>query len=398
MWGSDMQKYGKAVVNLIISLVILLAIIFLLPKVFVLFAPFVAGYIVAWIAGPMVHFVEKKFRVKRKTGSVFVIIMVIALIVLLLYLLGSKLVDEISGFMNELPSLWTGLEAEIQEIGRNYNAIYKRLPGNIQEAIVGLGDQVGVYISEILGEISSPTWNAVSNFARKLPAAVIGVIMALLSSYLFVADKEKINKWIRNHLPKLLVERFDIVTRSVKKAVGGYIKAQLKIEVWMYLLLLVGFSIMDVHYAFLIALGVAFLDILPFFGTGTVMVPWAIIKILSGNYQMAIGLLIMWGVGQLLRQLIQPKFVGDSIGVAPMPTLILLYLGFKLGGVFGMIIAVPIGLIVYTMYEEGVFDTTKNSILILVAGINRFRHIDSADLIEVDKMMETEQGDEHEKY
>lgn len=146
----------------------------------------------------------------------------------------------------------------------------------------------------------------------------------------------------------------------------------------------------------MIALGIAFLDLLPFFGTGTVMVPWAILKILSADYQMAIGLLIIWGVGQLARQLIQPKIVGDSIGVPPIPTLFLLFLGYKFGGVLGMIVAVPLGLIVYTMYEEGVFDTTKNSVMILVSGINCFRRLQEEDLEGISKdRKEEETHEEH---
>ena len=158
----------------------------------------------------------------------------------------------------------------------------------------------------------------------------------------------------------------------------------------MYLLLVIGLSILQVDYVLLIALGIAFLDFFPFFGTGTVMVPWAIIKILSADYQKAIGLLIIWGVGQLARQLIQPKMIGDSVGVPPIPTLFLLYIGYKISGVIGMIVAVPIGLIIYTMYEEGAFDTTKKSILILVAGINKFRRLNQEDLKDVEEMQARE--------
>lgn len=171
------------------------------------------------------------------------------------------------------------------------------------------------------------------------------------------------------------------MARSFKRAVGGYFKAQFRIEIWMYLLLVLGLWILKVNYAFLIALGIAFLDFLPVFGTGTVLMPWAVIKILSADYRMAIGLMIIWCGGQLARQIIQPKIVGDSIGVAPVPTLFLLFIGYKMAGVFGMIIAVPIGIIFINMYEEGVFDTTKNSIRILVAGINSFRRLEEEDLL-----------------
>ncbi len=95
---------------------------------------------------------------------------------------------------------------------------------------------------------------------------------------------------------------------------------------------------------------------------------------------------MIWGVGQLARQLIQPKIVGDSIGVPPLPTLFLLYIGYKVGSVVGMIVAVPAGLLVYTLYEGGVFDTAKNSVLILLAGINRFRSLEKQDLSEVEEM------------
>ena len=170
------------------------------------------------------------------------------------------------------------------------------------------------------------------------------------------------------------------MARSFRRAVGGYFKAQFKIEVWMYLLLVLGLWILKVDYAFLIAIGIAFLDFLPVFGTCTVLMPWAVIKILSADYKMAVGLLIIWCGGQLARQIIQPKIVGDSIGVPPIPTLFLLFIGYKAAGVFGMIIAVPIGIILMNMYEEGLFDTTKNSIKILWAGVNNFRRLDEKDL------------------
>ena len=139
-------------------------------------------------------------------------------------------------------------------------------------------------------------------------------------------------------------------------------------------------TILKVEYAFLIAIGIAFLDILPFLGTAIVLYPWAIVKFLSSDYKMAIGLLIIWGISQLVRQIIQPKIVGDSIGVPPIPTLFLLYIGYKVSGVIGMILAVPLGLVVYTMYEEGAFDTVIKSIKILVRGINDFRTITESDM------------------
>ena len=105
---------------------------------------------------------------------------------------------------------------------------------------------------------------------------------------------------------------------------------------------------------------------------------------------MVIGLLIIWGVGQLARQIIQPKIVGDSVGLSPMPTIILLFVGYRVAGVFGMIVAVPVGIIVLNLYEEGVFNTTINSLKILYAGISNFRHLTEEDMEEVEKYRKRE--------
>jgi len=358
--------------------------------VLIFFSPFVAGWIIALIASPMVRFFEEKLKIKRKAGSAFVIIAVIALVVLLLYLVGAKLVEEIIGLISALPEMWAAVESDFSDISRNLNVFYKRLPQNVQSGITDLAEEIAGLMGETLSKVSTPTINAVGNFAKSLPTIIIGVIMALLASYFFVAEKKTVAEGLRKNMPSSIQIRYQMIKKSLVMAVGGYLKAQLKIEVWMYLLLVIGLSILKIDYALLIALGIAFLDFFPFFGTGTVMVPWAIIKILSGDYSMAIGLLIIWGGGQLARQLIQPKIVGDSVGVPPIPTLFLLYIGYKVGGVFGMIAAVPIGLIIITMYTEGAFETTKNSVLILVSGINKFRRLEKEDMVNVEAMREQE--------
>ncbi len=381
MEGSKM-KYLKAVTNLVLAVIVVLLIIYLLPKVVVFFMPFICGWVIACIASPMVRFCEERLKIKRKTGSVAVIVLTIGLVVLAIYLIGAKLVREGTGLIQDLPDMWEGLVADIAVATDKFSAVFERFPIDVQNTMLGIKEGASEGIGSLIEKISSPTIEAVGNFAKKLPTVIIAVVMCLLSSYFFVADKRQVSEWVRSAAPKGLVSRYDMIRHSIVRAVGGYFKAQFKIELWIYLLLVIGLSLLKVRHVLLIGAGIALLDILPFFGTGTVMVPWAIIKVLSGDYTMAIALVIIWGVGQLVRQIIQPKIVGDSIGVPPIPTLFLLYIGFKVGGVIGMIVAVPVGLIIHTMYEEGVFDTTRNSILILINGLNRFRKVTPKDVEE----------------
>ena len=379
MRGS-MRKYLKAWTNLGLALVVLAILIFVMPKLIVFFMPFLVGWIVAWIASPMVHFFEKKLRIKRRASSVVVIVFAIAIVVLALYFIGARLVTEGMNLLNDLPNMWQGAQRDFRDIADKFGAIYEKLPENVQDTLTTMKEQTSVLVGDVVEKVSSPTIEAVGNFAKQLPTIFIAVIMGLLSAYFFVTDKEWFVTKIKAICPVAIAKKYEVIRRSVMRSIGGYLKAQLKIEIWIYLIVGIGLTILKVEYAFLIAIGIAFLDILPFLGTAIVLYPWAIVKFLSSDYKMAIGLLIIWGISQLVRQIIQPKIVGDSIGVPPIPTLFLLYIGYKVSGVIGMILAVPLGLVVYTMYEEGAFDTVIKSIKILVRGINDFRTITESDM------------------
>ncbi|MDE6387441.1 MAG: sporulation integral membrane protein YtvI [Lachnospiraceae bacterium] len=375
----SIKTYLKVILNLVTALIVLLLCIFLLPKCIFFFMPFVIGWIISLIASPVVRFFEEKLKVRRKGASVIVIVAVLSAVILIVYAVGAKLVQEGVSFVNELPMLWEGIMDEFSQVGENLEGIYNRLPEDMQNTLDNIGTQMGEYFGSIMEGAGTPTFEAVGNVAKQLPDIFLGVVMCILSAYFFVADKSYMSNIMKKYVPDSIRYRFDLIRRSFRNAVGGYFKAQFKIECWIYILLVVGLLALHVRYALLVALGIAFLDFLPVFGTGTVMIPWAVIEILSKDYKMAIGLLIVWCVGQLVRQMIQPKIVGDSIGMDAIPTLFLLFIGYKVAGVLGMILAVPIGIIVVNLYEEGVFDTTKQSVQILVAGYNKFRRIRPED-------------------
>lgn len=376
----SVKTYLKVILNLVTALVALLLCIFLLPKCILFFMPFIVGWIISLIASPVVRFFEEKLKVKRKAVSALVIIAVLAVVVLLVYAVIAKLVQEGINFINELPQLRDNIMAQFSLIGANLQGIYNRMPADAQQVWDQIAGEFDNFFSNLMGDASLPGFEAVGNAAKRIPDVFLAVVMCLLSAYFFVADKTYMPNVMQKYVPDSIRYRFDLIRRSFSKAIGGYFKAQLKIECWIYILLCIGLLILDVPYAFLVAVGIAFMDFLPVFGTGTIMIPWAIIELLGKNYKMMFGLLAIWLVGQLVRQVIQPKIVGDSIGMDAIPTLFLLYIGYKVAGVVGMILAVPIGIILVNLYEEGAFDTTKQSIQILVAGFNRFRKIRPADM------------------
>ncbi len=391
------RTYFKVFLNLGIMLLILLFCIFLLPRIIIYFMPFVVGWLIGLVASPLVHFFEKRLKIRRKAGTAFVIIAVIALVIVAGYFLSAKLAEQVVDFIGDVPKLWEAAQEDFTEIGDKLSIAYKYLPVELQTTISNITGNVQEYFGGIMESISEPTIAALGSFVGSLPNIVISVIMCLLFAYFYVADKSYFTELLEKILPESVLERLGMVKRGLARAVGGYFKAQIKIEIWMYFLLGIGFSVLHVKYAFIIAIGVAFLDLLPFFGTGTVLIPWAVIKFLSSDYKMVIGLLIIWGVGQLVRQLIQPKIVGDSVGLAPIPTIILLFLGYRMAGVLGMIIAVPVGIIILNLYQEGVFDTMISSLKILYAGISNFRHLTDEDMEEVERYRKRQESEKAEE-
>ena len=143
---------------------------------------------------------------------------------------------------------------------------------------------------------------------------------------------------------------------------GGYFLAQFKIMFVVGLILFAGFWILGVSYAPVLALAIALLDFLPVFGTGTVLIPWALLRIISGDYAFGAGLGLLYILTQVVRQLVQPKLVGDTMGLNPLLTLFLLYLGFKISGISGMILAVPVGLLVMSLWQYGAFEGMISSL------------------------------------
>lgn len=397
----SIKIYLKVILNLLTALAVVLLCVFLLPKCIWFFMPFIVGWLIALIASPVVHFFEEKLKVKRKAMTAVVIVAVLAVVVLLVYLLGAKLIREGVNFVNELPNIWNSILAEFNKVGANLQGVYNRMPADMQATIDDIIMELGNYADGVMSRIELPSFEAVGNVAKQIPDIFLSVVICLLSAYFFVADKGYMSALAEKYLPASVRYHFNLIRRSFRNAVGGYFRAQFKIECWVYILLVIGLMILGVNYAFLVAFGIAILDFLPVFGTGTVMIPWALIELLSNNYRMMFGLLAIWLIAQLVRQVIQPKIVGDSMGMDAIPTLFLLYIGYRAAGVLGMILAVPIGIIVVNLYEEGAFDTTRQSLRILVAGFNHFRKIRSEDMAVVEEYereakdiykQETEQG------
>ncbi len=370
----DTRPYWKVAVSLTFSLIGTVLCLYFGYKLLGFFMPFVIGWVIASIASPVVNWLEKRVKLIKKWGSALIIIGVLGMVGLIIYLLASAVTREVVSLIQNMPDMYQDLESGMETIGESLNGIFRLLPVGVQEGWHTMMDNLEKTMGDIIGKLSEPTVSAAGRLAKGIPPALIATIVTFISAYFFIAEREEVLMWAKRIAPNALVSRMTMVMDNLKYAVGGYFKAQLKIMVVVYILLLAGFLVLKIHFAFLLAFLIAFLDFLPFFGTGTALIPWAVYKFMMGNYKMVAGLLILYGVTQLVRQLIQPKLVGDSMGLKPLVTLLLLYAGYKAGGVFAMIFAVPVGLIVINLYKAGAFDYILDDAKILMEGILSLRN------------------------
>lgn len=367
------SKYMKSFVNILLFLAAVILVCLLLPRLLVFFMPLVVGWIIAMIANPLVRFMEKRMKIVRKHSSMLIIIGAVALVVVGGYFAVSRIVREIYGFIGTLPDLYNSLLQDLAETENNLQGIVSRFPPDLTKSLSGLIESLTDSLGNVVGTIGTPAAAAAGSIARNIPNVLVNIIFAVLSAYFFIAERDKIIQWVREHTPESLRSKWHFIVGKFRKAVGGYFKAQFKIMGVVALILLIGFWILRINYAVLFAILIAILDFLPFFGTGTALIPWAVLKILSADYEFAVGLIIIYLVSQLVRQLIQPKIVGDTIGLNPLATLFCMFIGYKVGGILAMIIAVPVGMILISLYESGAFDDLIADVKTLAEGLDRYR-------------------------
>lgn len=368
----------QIILNIVIPLIGIGLVIWLLPKVVYFFMPFVIGGLIALIANPLVRFLEHKIRIRRKFGMVLIIGGALALVIGGAYLLLSWVIREGVSFIGALPEILEGAGAQLETVAANLEEAFRKLPGfstdwSLSESLENVSSAAVDGLTGLVANLGAPTVTAAGNIAKGLPNAFVMIFITILSSYFFLAEKEMVASAYHSLMPKKLQEILRMLSRNAKHLVGGYFLAQFKIMCVVAAMLFIGFLILRVPYAGVWAILIAFLDFLPVFGTGTVLIPWALIQLLSARYYMAVGLVACWLLTQAVRQMIQPKIVGDSMGVDPLLTLLFLYLGYRFSGLGGMILAVPVGLIVIELYTYGAFDSLIGGIRDLARWIRELR-------------------------
>ena len=348
------EIYLDIIMELLVILAGALLLIFVLPKAIVFLWPFVAGWIISMMAHPVIEYLEKKVKLPKKFGSAILIAAVITGIIVVLYFAVRGIALQVIGFIQDAPDIRheimrQGMQKKIEQflsiLPPSFGKQFDQWSGSIGELFKKAASSAGDYGVAHAGGV-----------AKGVTSGLLGLVVMLFAAYMFSLEREKLIAWYEKCIPGFVKHKINVFMKNSVGVLVSYCLAQLKIMIVIIAILWIGFFIAGIGHSFIYSVLVGIVDIFPILGTGTVIIPWAIFKLITGDIKTAVILLIIYAICLVLKQVLQPKMMGDSMGISALTTIFLIYVGLKFGGLGGMLLALILGMFVINLYRLGVFD------------------------------------------
>lgn len=350
--------------------------------------PFVLAFLVAAILQKPKNFLVKKTPIKNGLASGICVLLTIVIFLALISLIGVRVASEIKGFaqyivlqLRDLDKVIDNIEAWLlnvissfpEFVRKTLNESTAELFTKIREAAAGDSEQLADGITSGLSGNFSFSWIAtpisgVISKASKLPSVLIAIVISIVACCFMTSEFPKIINFFKLQFPENRrsdLERAKALLRdSLSKMAKAYILIMLVtfIEMSIGLTILRIIGVFESNYIILIAAATAIIDIVPVLGTGTVLVPWAAYSFIIGNVGMGIGLVVIYAVITVLRQIIEPKLVAGQLGLSPIVTITALYFGLKIFGVLGMFVTPLLVIMLKLLNDEGIIKLWKSPV------------------------------------
>ena len=357
----DVSYWTRVLKNILYVFLLLLGL-FIALKLSMFYMPFLIAFIISLIIEPAIKYIMKKTNLTRRTSSIIIFIVVSVIILGSLIWLIVTLFSESSSLLQSLNDYFDKAYIQFQSLISSFNFDKIHLSDEILEVIQSsTGDLLQTASNWIRKSLTG-----LIDIVTSLPSIAICIGITVISLYFICVDKIYILDQIEHHLPKIWVKKISTHLKDLIKTLGGYLKAEATLILVSFIISLIGLYILEftgfnIKYPLLMALFIGFVDALPILGSGTVMIPWAIICAINGDINLGIAIIVLLIIMSIARQILEPKLVSKNIGVHPIFTLIAMYTGFKVIGIIGLLIG-PIVLIIFknifaSLIDQGVFKT-----------------------------------------
>lgn len=348
MEEKSLYKLLRPLIWLCYAVLAILAVKYLMSHVLGWFMPFIIAFFVSRLALPLARGLKKKLRFPHGVACVAGTILVMLAVIVVVGLLGFFIALRLIPFFKDLPNTYASAMAEVAVLGDRLSDALGGLPQSvvdgINNAIASVPGKIDLYA--ILGK-------PLLNVASSVPNAILSTVAAVVGSFLLTIYDDAVGKFLRSFMPGPWHEKVTRTYRHLFTSLGNWLKAQCIMCSICLVELFIGFWIMGFASPFLLAFIVAWIDFLPVLGAGTVLIPWALITLILGNFKLAISLAVLYAVILVVRNLVEPHVVAHQIGLHPLVTLMGICVGFRMFGFMGMFIVPLILLCIVKLNEWG---------------------------------------------
>lgn len=368
-WKERGRLWIRLGIRLLLTAAGLLLLFFAVPALLSLFMPFVLAFVLAWLLNPLVRWLHRRLNISRRLISLLLLLLAFAIV-------GGALFGFLYGIGSELYSLvtdWPTVEGDIlgglEAVGGQLRRLFDLLPSQAAGWLDGLYKNLLTWLQEAVPQLLASMGKSAGSFAMSVPSWVIAAVVFLMASYFITADYPHIRLQVTQRMSAEVRGFLSQVRKVAVAAFGGYVKAQLILSLAVFFILLIGFPLMRQGYALLLAFLLAVMDFIPIIGAGTAMVPWAAVDLVMGNYREALALMVIWGIICLFRRTAEPKVVGNQTGLSPVLSLVSIYVGMRLAGVWGMVLGPVVLLIAINIVKMNVFSGFRRDIYLAIQDV-----------------------------
>ncbi|WP_227935385.1 sporulation integral membrane protein YtvI [Alkalihalobacillus deserti] len=358
------NKVFQVIVRILIVAILLVLGWYIFYYVVWLTFPFLIAVALAFLINPVVSFFEKTARFPRILAVFTGILFLFGLVGGVLTLIIIKLIDGFQYLSRLVPNQIERISIHIQSyVNEHFFPLWVKGIGLIdhldetqQNAIENSIQQLGGQFAAILGNAGQAIANSLSHFVGALPITLTVFVFIILALYFISKDWNRLQANVKDKLPPHIFDQFGDVYQDLKSKVVGFLTAQLILISMTAILNFIGLLILRVEQPLTIALIIGVVDLLPYLGTGIILIPWAGYSLVTGNFFLGFGLLILYILTITLRQLAEPKVLSSSLGLNPLATLISLFAGLQLFGFMGLFIGPVILVLLLSFYQANVFE------------------------------------------
>ncbi|WP_188453430.1 sporulation integral membrane protein YtvI [Virgibacillus oceani] len=353
----------QQIVRLFIVLLAIIAIILFLKLSIVYLYPFLFAILLSLLLNPFVSFLEEKVKLPRALAAIIMLFSLFIIIVGGIILIISELVQGTTYLANKIPAFFNTLVSYVENfINSSIMPFYQKLLSLFHTLNPDRQQTVKENIEQIINQLGTAGTDLLQNLLFNVPAA-LGLLpssitiltLIALATFFITKDWYRLQHSIKKIIPPIANDSGRNVWNHLKKALFGFLKAQLILILVTAIIIFIGLRILQIDHALTISFFAAIVDLFPYIGTGIIFVPWIIYLFISGNYALTIGISILYMIIIIGRQILEPKILSSTIGINPLLALIVLFLGLQLWGVIGIIAAPIIVVVLSALYQSGLF-------------------------------------------